>query len=208
MLTGRTIEPGENPVRNRRFVFITLTVVVLLLAGSGLAVASSDVPVAEEEEPLIDWWLDLRDLDLPILVWWFLPLEPPCTEETETGTEEAAPAVTETELGLCYEAEIKPKPDGELTHGSVVSAFVHSLKDVLAKAEVDYDGPKGQLVRLIAQSDLGKDLADLDGIGDDGDIELEAADTAEEDADRPGPPDHARGQGHGKKDKPNKKPKK
>jgi hypothetical protein len=198
-------------VRNRRFVFITLTVVVLLLAGSGLAVASSDVPVAEVEDSdhgdLIGW---LREL--PPLVWWFLPdpeegaTAPDCTGAGETGTEETAPSVTEEEADPCH---VVTFDEGrQLTHGAVVSAFVHSLKDVLAKAEVEYDGPKGQLVRLIAQSDLGKDLADLDGIGDDGDIELEAADTAEEDADRPGPPDHARGQGHGKKDKPNKKPKK
>lgn len=195
-------------MRNRRFVILTLTIVVLLLAGSGLAVASSDVPVAEEEEigegDLIGW---LREL--PPLVWWFLPEEGEpavdCTGAGGTGTEEA-PAVTEEEADPCH---VVTFDEGrQLTHGAVVSAFVHSLKDVLAKAEVDYDGPKGQLVRDIARSNLGKDSADLDGIGGDGEVELEAADTAEEDADRPGPPDHARGQGHGKKDKPNKKPKK
>jgi hypothetical protein len=199
-------------VRNRRFVFITLTVVILLLAGSGLAVASSDVPVAEEEDfdhgDLIGW---LREL--PPLVWWFLPMgeetAPDCAGATGSGTEETTPSVTETEaVPGCYEVPIDGKPDGKVTHGSVVSAFVHSLKGALAIAEVDYDGPKGQLVRDIARSDLGKGLDDLEGIGDDGDVELEAADTAQEDTDRPGPPDHARGQGHGKKDKPNKKPKK
>jgi hypothetical protein len=205
-------------VRNRRFVLITLTVVVLLLAGSGLAVASSDVPVAAAEEELdttygdLIGWLD----ELPPLVWWFLPKEgdteeepaPDCTGATGSGTDETTPSVTEVELVPgCHVVPIV-ETDGNLTHGSVVSAFVHALKDALAKAEVDYDGPKGQLVRDIARSNLGKDLADLDGSGDDGGVELEAAGEAEEDEDRSGPPDHARGQGHGKKDKPNKKPKK
>jgi hypothetical protein len=203
-------------VRNRRFVLITLTVVVLLLAGSGLAVASSDVPVAAAEEELdttygdLIGWLD----ELPPLVWWFLPKEgdteeepaPDCTGATGSGTDETTPSVTEEEADPCH---VVTFDEGrQLTHGAVVSAFVHSLKDVLAKADVHYDGPQGQLVRDIARSNLGKDLADLDGSGDDGGVELEAAGEAEEDEDRSGPPDHARGQGHGKKDKPNKKPKK
>jgi len=202
-------------VRNRRFVILTLTIVVLLLAGSGLAVASSDVPVAEaEEEPAttkgdVIAWFD----EIPPLVWWFLPdpeegatTAPDCTGAAETGTEETAPSVTEEEPDPCH---VVTFDEGrKLTHGAVVSAFVHSLKEVLARADIQYDGPQGHLVRDIARSNLGKDLADLDGSGDGGDVELEAADTAQEDTDRPGPPDHARGQGHGKKDKPNKKPKK
>jgi hypothetical protein len=80
---------------------------------------------------------------------------------------------------------------------------VHSLKATLrSDSEFAYNGPKGQLVRDIAGSDLGKDAA----VFDDGDgIEIEAVDT-EDDADRHGSPDHAAANGHGKKDKPNKKP--
>ena len=198
-------------MRNRRFVILTLTIVVLLLAGSGLAVASSDVPVAEEEDSdygdLIGW---LREL--PPLVWWFLPdpeegaTAPDCTGAGETGTEETASSVTEEEADPCH---VVTFDEGrQLTHGAVVSAFVHSLKGALATAALEDQRPQDQFVRDIARSNLGKDLADLDGSGDDGGVELEAAGEAEEDEDRSGPPDHARGQGHGKKDKPNKKPKK
>ena len=41
-------------------------------------------------------------------------------------------------------------PSGKVNHGSVVSAFVHALKNS------DVDGPKGQLVSQVAKTDFGK----------------------------------------------------
>lgn len=200
-------------MHSRRFILTTLTVVVLLLAGSGLAVASSDVPVSDEaavpdetvdQGDLIGWWLDL-----PSLLWWFLPVndELPKPECIAPDTDDAAPPSGEPELAEgCYEVPNVEGPNGQVTHGSVVSAFVHFLK--MAEGKLDYEGPKGQLVRDIARSDLGKGLDDLDEVPDSDDFESEAADEAKAEKDRPGPPEHARGEGHGKKDKPNKKPKK
>lgn len=195
-------------MRNRRFIFVTLTVVILLVAGSGLAVADTEISEPELDQPvlgkgdLIQW-----RFDVPMLFWWFLSNvdvssdpapEPVCGTEVESLADPA-------EEG-CYTVDVT-RPNGQLNHGSVVSAFVHSLKalreDALrSDSEFPYDGPKGQLVRDIARSDLGKDVAASDG-GDD--IEVEAVDT-DDDADHHGPPDHAAANGHGKKDKPNKKP--
>ena len=41
-------------------------------------------------------------------------------------------------------------PNGQSNHGQVVRAFVHSLKNL------EYDGPRGHLVRNVAKSDFGK----------------------------------------------------
>ena len=202
-------------MRNRRFIFVTLTVVVLLVAGSGLAVAGTDAtePKTDEavenggEGDLIQW-----RFNVPMLFWWLLVADPvsedPTSDDPASGPacgSEVESLADPAEEG-CYELDVTG-PNGQLNHGSVVSAFVHSLKvlredSLQSDSEFAYDGPKGQLVREIARSDLGKDAAGFDG-GDD--IEVEAADT-DDDADHHGPPDHAGANGHGKKDKPNKKP--
>lgn len=203
-------------MRNRRFIFITLTVVVLLMVGSGLALADTETSEPEPEQPvlgegdLIQW-----RFDLPMLFWWFLVGDPSTDDPTsdDLPSEPAYGSDVENVVDLaeegCYAVDVTG-PNGQLNHGSVVSAFVHSLKTLRADAlrsdsVFPYDGPKGQLVRDIARSDLGKDAA----VFDDGDagIEVEAADTDNDnDTDRHGPPDHAAANGHGKKDKPNKKP--
>ena len=54
-------------------------------------------------------------------------------------------------------------PSGKVNHGSVVSAFVHALKNS------DVDGPKGQLVSQVAKTDFGK-------VGDDSPAESEDLD--------------------------------
>ena len=72
----------------------------------------------------------------------------------------------------------------DVNHGKVVSAFVHSLKDL--KGQGLLEGGLGQYVREIAQSDYGK--------ADDVEVvEITATETAD---DHPG-----QGEGHGKKDK-------
>jgi hypothetical protein len=197
-------------VRNRRFIFVTLTVVVLLVAGSGLAFADTEAPEPELEQAvvgegdLIQWRFDVS-----MLFWWFLSGDPVSSDpapEPVCGTD--VEDVADPAEDGCYAVDVTG-PNGQVNHGSVVSAFVHSLKALRADSlrsdsEFAYNGPKGQLVRDIAGSDLGKDaLAVDDGEG----IEVEAVDT-EDDADQHGPPDHARANGHGKKDKPNKKPRK
>jgi hypothetical protein len=79
-------------------------------------------------------------------------------------------------------------PQGHVNHGTLVSNWVHWLKDN-AFTTFGYEGPKGQLVRLIAQSDLGK--------GDDQLLTPEAQEEAEIEADpdgedEHGPPAHAK----------------
>jgi hypothetical protein len=41
-------------------------------------------------------------------------------------------------------------PNGQSNHGQVVRAYVHALKDL------EYDGPRGHLVRTAARYDFGK----------------------------------------------------
>ena len=52
-------------------------------------------------------------------------------------------------------------PNGQLTHGTVVSSFVHALKDST------YDGKLGHLVRDIAKSDFGKGEKEADAEGEE-----------------------------------------
>jgi hypothetical protein len=58
-------------------------------------------------------------------------------------------------------------PNGQSNHGQVVRAFVHALKGL------EYDGPRGHLVRNVAKSDFGK--KDKDG-GEVGGTEIAEAD--------------------------------
>jgi hypothetical protein len=54
-----------------------------------------------------------------------------------------------TELKGCFAAGTLG-PNGQSNHGQVVRAYVHALKGL------EYDGPRGHLVRDIARSDFGK----------------------------------------------------
>ncbi|MGH9051889.1 MAG: hypothetical protein ACRDWX_02535 [Acidimicrobiia bacterium] len=80
-------------------------------------------------------------------------------------------------------------PQGQVNHGTFVSNWVHWLKDN-AFTTFQYEGPRGQLVRLIAQSDLGK--------GEDQVLTSDAQEEAEVQAEQPeeqddhGPPAHAK----------------
>jgi len=71
-------------------------------------------------------------------------------------------------------------PNGQLNHGSVMSAVVHAIK------ASDYDGPRGHLVREFARSDLGKkDKLDDQAAGTDG--ESDGSGKASKDkSDKPG----------------------
>ena len=187
-------------MRNRRFIFVTLTVVVLLVAGSGLAFADTEAPEPELDQAvenagegdLIQW-----RLNVPMLFWWFLSTDPVSSDPVSSDPAPEPVCGSDVENVAdpaeegCYAIDVTG-PNGQVNHGSVVSAFVHALKALRADSlrsdsEFAYNGPKGQLVRDIAGSDLGKDAL----VVDDGDgIEVEAVDT-EDDADQHGPPDHA-----------------
>ena len=104
------------------------------------------------------------------------------------------------------EAECTPPtltgPNGQLNHGSMMSSFVHWLKDGGLEDALDDDPdladfkdlPKGQLVKMFAHTDFGKKGSlpegSVEGVDDDG-----------EDGDGHGPPAWA------KDKKPDKAPK-
>jgi hypothetical protein len=65
-------------------------------------------------------------------------------------------------------------PNDQVNHGTIVSSFVHSIKDL------EYDGPRGHLVREIARSGVGSH--DVDDLDDAEDVDDESEDA---DEDRP-----------------------
>ena len=110
------------------------------------------------------------------------------TAESTTTTWHSFDTATNT-ITYTYEGTTVTVPvvqaGEDVNHGKVVSAFVHSLKDL--KGQGLLEGGLGQYVREIAQSDYGK-------APDDGEVaEITATETAD---DHPG-----QGEGHGKKDK-------
>ena len=183
----------------QRSLFATL-LVAALLAVSGLAAAApdttgdSDTDSTEESAAVIEYEF-FEDQNL--LVYWMTQQEPSdedpvdCTEglaDATVGEDDAAPELPDG----CYGVDVLG-PNDQLTHGTVMSAFVHSLKDA------EFDGPRGHAVRELARSDLGKD-----------DKELEADDDLDTDSDEPkvkedktnGPSEHANANAHTKKPKP------
>ncbi len=102
--------------------------------------------------------------------------------------------------GECVALDIAG-PNGQVNHGSMVSAFVHWLKDdvnleTLSLTFEDMPNGKGRFVSQVAK--YGLDVSDLSGDGDES-----AAEAEEEDGD--GPPDWvkekkaAKAEGKGKK---------
>jgi len=156
-------------------------VAVLTLAVSGVALASEHDGEEEEaeveaSEELVDSWF-WYDMELMTLVFALPDAEteetPECVPSEEPG-EPAEVVAEEDPVALpegCVVVDVVG-PSGKVTHGSVVSSFVHALKE-------DYDksahGPMGQWVREIAQSDHGKKWAEAEAAGEDG----EEATTAE-----------------------------
>lgn len=86
-------------------------------------------------------------------------------------------------------------PQGQVNHGTFVSNWVHWLKDN-AFTTFGYEGPRGQLVRLIARSDLGKGDEQVLTPEVEEEAEIEAQETgeiaADSDEDEHGPPAHAK----------------
>ena len=76
-------------------------------------------------------------------------------------------------------------PNGQVNHGTIMSAFVHSLKDLMEIGE--YEGPRGQFISQVARGDHGKgDHKVKANPGEDGEFELEVV-TSDSD-DRVPPP--------------------
>ena len=202
----------------KRGLSITL-LVVALLAVSGLAAAAPGVQRPADAEADTDERLSPIEFeyfeDDHLLVYWLTSDEPvdgdvevdpvDCIDGfgDEAVAEDAAVEVDDAEVPPCYVVDVTG-PNGQVNHGTVMSAFVHSLKEL---KEHEFDGPRGLAVREMAHSDLGKgdqqvkvgDDADLgDDDGDDDEAEIDDSD------DKHGPPDHANANGRDKKPKKNK----
>jgi hypothetical protein len=211
----------------RRGLFVTL-LVVAVLAVSGLAAAApgaqhpadADADTDERLSPIEFEYFE----DDHLLVYWLTSDEPvegdpvvvdpvDCTAgfgddgvAEDAVSEDVVAEDDATEVTVpegCYVVDVAG-PNGQVNHGTVMSAFVHSLK------EFEFEGPRGLAVREMAHSDLGKgdqqvkpgddaDLDDADLDDDDDDAEIDDSD------EKHGPPDHANANGRDKKPK---KPKK
>ncbi len=78
-------------------------------------------------------------------------------------------------------------PNGQLNHGSVMSAVVHAIK------ASDYDGPRGHLVREFARSDLGKkDKLEEQADGTDGESDKPGK-APKDKSDKPGKGNNGKG---------------
>jgi len=86
-------------------------------------------------------------------------------------------------------------PNGQVNHGTMVSAFVHWLKDggMAELPEALREMPKGQVVKELANHDFGKGFYDFDG-------DLAEVGDAEED-DGKGPPEFVQDKKAAKKNK-------
>lgn len=137
-------------VRDRRFARVAALVTLsLALVGSSLALAE-ELAVETVEETLAEPIQYRPDEDvivfsLPDDDYLFVDCSPAeVTVDVDTLT---------TDLEGCFAAGTLG-PNGQSNHGQVVRAYVHALKDL------EYDGPRGHLIRNIARSDFGKQDGD------------------------------------------------
>jgi hypothetical protein len=156
---------------------------VSVLAVPGAALGAdmhpSDADLGYEYNPdtqEIGFWFDLGDAEVDC-AW------------TETAGDESVPDDAEEAESHCIVLDIAG-PNGQVNHGTVVSAFVHGLKDLIEAT--GYEGPRGQLISQVARGDAGK-----------GDHQMKPSD--DEDGDGHGPPAWVRekkanrqNKGHGK----------
>jgi len=113
---------------------------------AGVAVAAT-APAGQAASGQSDRWIGhLLDGDTNMLLWWFAdPTDPAAPGSCDAVI--ADPSVDPPEG--CHLVDVTG-PQGQVTHGSVVSLFVHDLQSS------DVDGPMGRYVREIARSDDGK----------------------------------------------------
>lgn len=151
-------------------------VLALMLAMAGLAVAADDFPDeeleegTEEEEAGDEIWFYLDEEAMQLIYW--LPTgtegeEPPECFAPDGGDEfpdaDEADEAPEAPDDCRY---VDVERNGKVTHGSVVSSFVHDLKEIYDK---DTYGPFGLWVSQVARSDAGKPFPDME---DGDDVEL------------------------------------
>jgi hypothetical protein len=79
---------------------------------------------------------------------WFAEGEVDCEWSAEADVESAE----ETETP-CFVLGVAG-PNGQVNHGTIMSAFVHGLKDLMELGE--YEGPRGQFISQVARGDHGK----------------------------------------------------
>lgn len=192
-------------------MFIT-AMVAALLAVSGLAVASpdtahpADADFAPDESPAVVEYEYVEDQGL--LVYWLPDDEASDSVDCAAALADVEPVEGEVaELPQlpdgCYGVDIAG-PNGQINHGTIMSAFVRSLKGA------DFDGPRGHAVRELAHSDLGKGDQQVK-TGDVDDFDDEESDDDEDDSEfdegekTNGPPAHANA--NSRKDKKPKKDK-
>lgn len=153
-----------------------LALAVAMVVGSAAAASGKSHLDPDDEIPTLSFFFD------PVLATLYFDVG----DEPADCSEDPLPED-------CVEVEVREP----VTHGAVVSSFVHALKE---NPDL-WSGPKGQLVRQVAQSDAGKDGDDE---GEDGEeLELEEPDGEDgpEDEAKPkkakknGPPPHAKAHG-------------
>lgn len=172
---------------------ILLLVSALALGLAAPALASDDVEDEQKSAPhenvhLSFWFDDETGLVLYGTTGGDEPVECDPMDDVPTVTDagEVEGDLPEGCMALVIEAS-----DDEINHGNVVSQSISALKDMRS----ELDGPFGQYVRLIAQSDAGKNGDD----GDDAD-EGDEAEDADEGDEGDGPPDHAPAHGQSTSD--------
>ena len=117
---------------------------------------------------------------------WFGPGdgEADCAWTDDTIEESGLDGVEETE-SRCIVVGVAG-PNGQVNHGTIVSAFVHGVKELIEVS--GYDGPRGQFVSEVARGDHGKGDHKVKASSDeDGESELEVVES-DSDGEDHGPP--------------------
>jgi hypothetical protein len=118
----------------------------------------------------------MYNADTQEIGFWFGPedVEADCGWTDDTIDEFGLDGVEETE-SHCIVVEVAG-PNGQVNHGTIVSAFVHGLDDLIEAT--GYEGPRGRFVGEVARGDHGKGdhkvkASSDEGGYEDGEIELE-----------------------------------
>jgi hypothetical protein len=173
-------------IRTRR-VTLTALLAAGLIAGGGLAAAYAQHPAdADLGEAAVEFEYVA---DLGQLVYWIPgddladpegnPLD--CRDAIAAALESVASGNTSDEAAAgtdnsslldlpegCMPIDVTG-PNGQINHGTVVAAFVHSVKDL------DYEGPRGQLVSQLAHERFVDHPVQTTDTYDAGSDEIESA---------------------------------
>jgi hypothetical protein len=182
--------------------------VVALVAVGGIAtIASAEILVEAdqsdsivefeflEEQGLLVYWLSgdapVEDGE-PVDCVSFVDTGDDTDDPTADGTDEATDDAMEPPDG-CIVVDVTG-PNGQINHGTVMSSVVHSIRDL------EYDGPRGHIVREFARSGVGKaDVTDVDDVDDEsGDESDDDGPKPEKKEKKPKRDDHP-GRGNGRK---------